>query len=239
MTAVLEPPALARAFKPLDAWWTVVAIDPLTRRLLPPLLARDWITPTRVTGAAFLVGLLAVGLLASGQLVLGAVLYELRFLLDCLDGKIARVRGTSSRTGAVLDRLADAVTVPAAFTAVCAVLADQGHLAPVLVLAPAVGSLLVAVLEAVLELVRVQHGRPTAVPEPSARATGVVGWARRRRLTLRPWTVELETVGLFLGPLLLAGGALAAVEIAVVVAYAGCALVDLALVLRTTQAADG
>lgn len=237
MTAVLDAPPLARAFKPVDAWWTVVAVDPLARRLLPPLLARSWVTPTRVTGAALVVGLLSVGALASGHLVAGALLYELRFLLDCLDGKIARVRGTSSRTGAVLDRLADAVTVPAALTAVCAVLASQGHLPPALVLAPAVASLLVALLEAVLELVRSAAGDAPA-PTPTAPPTGLVGWARRRRLTLRPWTVEIETVGLFLGPLLLAGGALAAVEMAVVASYLCCAAVDLLLVLRTTRAAD-
>jgi phosphatidylglycerophosphate synthase len=235
MTSVV-PDEVARALKPVDAWWTVVAIDPVASRLLPPLLRFRWITPNVVTGAAFLLGVAAVAVLASGHFALGAVLYELRFLFDCLDGKIARVRRMGSRRGAMLDRLADAVTVPAAFTAVTVVLAERGELPWLLVLAPAVGSLLIGQLEAVLELARGQLSQGKV--EGPARMSGVVGWARRHRLTLRPWTVEAETVGLFLGPLLLHGRALAVLELGVVGSYGVFAVVDLALILRATTEAD-
>ena len=227
-------PDLSRATKPVDCWWTVVAIDPVAVRLLPSLVRLSWLTPNGITAVAFVVGIASVAMLATGHLVAGALLYELRFLLDCLDGKLARVRGVSSPLGAAGDRLADAFTVPAAYAAIGWTLAGQRHWSHSLVLVVALMASMVTVTELSLEAVR--RGQVPTPDVHAGEARGVVGWMRRHRLTLRPWTVEAETVGLFLGPLLLRGHALADLQLAVAVVYAVFIVVDVALLVRAAGA---
>ena len=99
--------------KPLDAWWTVLVVDPVAARLVPPLVGLRRVTPTRVTAAAHLLGVVSAVLFVRGHLLAGAVVFEVRFLLDCIDGKLARVRGTSSVLGAELDALGDRLLVTA------------------------------------------------------------------------------------------------------------------------------
>jgi phosphatidylglycerophosphate synthase len=229
---IAHRPELQRALKPVDSWWTVIAVDPVAMRVLPPLLRRPWVTPNGITACAFVVGAISVGLFATGQLVAGALVYELRFFLDCLDGKLARVRRTSSSFGAAFDRLADALTVPAAYAALGWTLATQGTWSHTFVLAVAFMATLVTVCELSLEA-----ARRGAAPQPDAAASsGAIGWARSRRLTLRPWTVEAEALGLFLGPLLLRGHALAELQLAVGGIYALFVVVDVVLMARTTAA---
>ena len=96
--------------KKRDYWWTVLAVDPLAVPLTRLLAARRWLTPDGVTLVALLLGL-PVGLAyASGTragLVVGAVLFYLSFVFDCVDGKLARMLGSSSPRGKALDTLAD------------------------------------------------------------------------------------------------------------------------------------
>jgi phosphatidylglycerophosphate synthase len=224
---------LGAAVKPVDCWWTVAVIDPVAMRVLPVLLRFRRATPNLITGLAFVVGIASIASFASSRWVVGAVLYELRFFLDCLDGKVARVRKLSSPAGAMFDRLADMVSIPAAYAAIGWSLAREGHVPERLALLTAGAALLVSGLEAVLEVTRAKQPAP-ARPPADAPATGLVGWARRHRLTLRPWTVEAETLGLFLGPLLLRGDALGASFLGVVALYGAFAVVDVVLIFGTT-----
>lgn len=101
-------------YKRRDAWWTVLLVDPLASRLVRLTAAVPWITPTRLTVVAFLLGLAAAGSFlqaTTGWLLVGAALYHLGFVLDCMDGKIARLRGTGSMLGSWLDFLLDRVRV--------------------------------------------------------------------------------------------------------------------------------
>lgn len=219
------------AIKPVDSWWTVLFIDPIAVRILPFLLRFRWIDANVVTGVAFVVGCGAIVLFATGQFVIGAVLYELRFLLDCLDGKIARVRRTSSPLGAAFDRTADSLTIPAAFAAIGITLAHHGHLRPVLALAPALMSSMVTVLELSLELL-VRRTNSSGQAELFGHG-GVASWFRRHRLTLRPWTVEAEALGLFIAPIALTGDLLGDAELAIAAVFAVFVLVDLFMIART------
>jgi phosphatidylglycerophosphate synthase len=101
-------------YKQRDAWWTVLLVDPVVGRLLRVLAGISWITPTRLTIAAFLLGLGAAGCFlgaTAGWLVVGALLYHASFVTDCMDGKLARLRGTGSIVGSWLDFLLDRVRV--------------------------------------------------------------------------------------------------------------------------------
>lgn len=93
-------------YKRRDAWWTVFLVDPLAARLILPLANRTNVTPNQVSFASFGVGLLAAVAFLQGHhaaLVVGALLYHLSFVLDCIDGKIARLKGTGSVFGMWLD----------------------------------------------------------------------------------------------------------------------------------------
>src|SRR6185369_10693433 len=74
-------------------------------------LARTGITPNQVTFATlpvFLAGAAVLALWPSwGALVAGAAIIELSYVLDCADGQLARLKGTSSPVGAHLDFLMD------------------------------------------------------------------------------------------------------------------------------------
>jgi phosphatidylglycerophosphate synthase len=84
---------------------------PLAARLIP-LLVRTPITPNQVTILSGLTGILAGVCLALGvrqpvMCLASGVLLFLSVVLDCCDGQLARVRGISSTTGAILDGIAD------------------------------------------------------------------------------------------------------------------------------------
>jgi phosphatidylglycerophosphate synthase len=109
----------SRTYKQRDAWWTVWLVDPLASRLVWLVSPWRWVTPNLLTFAAFVVGLGAAGAFwgardgGYGWLLLGALLFHLSFVLDCMDGKIARLNGTGSVFGAWLDYVFDRLRVAA------------------------------------------------------------------------------------------------------------------------------
>jgi phosphatidylglycerophosphate synthase len=79
-----------------------------------PILGRfAWVTPNNVTYAHIAIGIVAAGIVAVTRdpfwLPIAFVLLELRMILDCFDGVLARARGTSSPFGRALDELADTI----------------------------------------------------------------------------------------------------------------------------------
>lgn len=103
-----------RTYKDRDAWWTVWLVDPLASRLVWLVAPHRAITPNRLTMAAFGIGLAAAACFAQqsyGWLIAGAVLFHLSFVIDCMDGKIARLNGTGSVFGAWLDYVFDRLRV--------------------------------------------------------------------------------------------------------------------------------
>jgi phosphatidylglycerophosphate synthase len=116
-----------RTYKDRDAWWTVWLVDPVAARLVWLLAPYRACTPNRITAAAFVVGLGSAGAFAGRTtwwLVAGAVLFHLSFVLDCVDGKIARLNGTGSIFGVWLDFVLDRVKV-----LICAVALFGGQFA--------------------------------------------------------------------------------------------------------------
>ncbi len=104
----------SRTYKRRDAWWTVWLVDPLASRLV--WLVAPWrrVTPNLLTTLAFLIGLGSAACFwrgSYGWLLGGALLFHLSFVLDCMDGKIARLNGTGSVFGAWLDYVFDRLRV--------------------------------------------------------------------------------------------------------------------------------
>lgn len=100
--------------KKRDAWWTVLLVDPVATPLVRFTAMRTRVTPNQITWGAFILGLGSAACFALGDwkwLALGAVIYHLSFIFDCMDGKLARLTGQGSVFGAWLDFVFDRIRV--------------------------------------------------------------------------------------------------------------------------------
>ncbi|GAB3885702.1 CDP-alcohol phosphatidyltransferase family protein [Microbispora bryophytorum] len=97
--------------KPRDSWWTVFMVDPLACRLALLVANHTSITPNGLTRLSMLIGFASAAAFTEGMLAAGAVLFYLSFTVDCMDGKIARLKGTGTPFGLWLDYVGDRVRV--------------------------------------------------------------------------------------------------------------------------------
>jgi phosphatidylglycerophosphate synthase len=94
--------------EPIDVW----VHRPLAY-VLAKLLYPTPISPNLVTFISILFGLAAGASLFSGHLLLAGLCIFLSAIFDCADGQLARMRGTSSAFGRMLDGVADLVGITA------------------------------------------------------------------------------------------------------------------------------
>ncbi|MFC4057841.1 CDP-alcohol phosphatidyltransferase family protein [Planomonospora corallina] len=95
--------------KQKDSWWTVFFVDPVACRLTVVAANRTDVTPNALTCLSMVLGLGAAAAFALGQLAAGAVLFYVSFTVDCMDGKIARLKGTGTLFGQWVDFVGDRV----------------------------------------------------------------------------------------------------------------------------------
>ncbi len=121
-----------------DHWWTVIVTDPVALRVAPYVLRVSWLTPNFITAVSIV---LAIG---SGLAFLGdrpiaaALLFGFARFADNMDGKVARVRGLSSKWGAFFDTAGDFVRMAWVYSCVGLWLADRGAIPQRLALLPPV-----------------------------------------------------------------------------------------------------
>jgi hypothetical protein len=104
-----EKALLGSAVKPTDGFFTTFLVSPYSKYIARWAARRGW-SPNFVTCLSMLVGVLAAGAFATGErwgLVLGAVLLQAAFTLDCVDGQLARYTRTFTPLGAWLDSIFD------------------------------------------------------------------------------------------------------------------------------------
>jgi hypothetical protein len=100
---------LRAAVKPRDGFFTTFFVSPYSR-YIARWAARRGITPNQVTVASMAIGVRAAAGFATGQrwgLVAGAVLLQVAFTTDCVDGQLARYTRQFSKFGAWLDSILD------------------------------------------------------------------------------------------------------------------------------------
>lgn len=201
---------------PVDAWWTVLAIDPFAIRAVDAVENWRWVTPLRLTLTAHLLGVVTAVLFATGNLIAAAVVYEIRFGLDCMDGKLARRRAVTSSSGAFLDFVGDYVTTSVNFAALGLWLHwDHGY-SVILAVAPAV----LFLIHMCIRLSSEQQGEMRRIQD------GISGryksFMARHRLVPIPGRVDVEHAHLFAVPIaavVLDTAAIAAVSSGVVAVY--------------------
>jgi len=187
-----------KALKTRDAWWAVLVVDHLALPVLALLVRFPWVTPMRLTvvGAGF--GVAAIASFGTGHLLLGAILFELRFFADCLDGKLARLQGLTSPRGAFLDLTMDVVLISGAMGALGWHLSrSPGQLPIELAAACTVGCLILFWLI----LYDLDHPAVDS-PHPARKESALARWRRHHRLVRLPGTIEVETALLFIAPLI-------------------------------------
>jgi hypothetical protein len=100
---------LDSAVKAGDGFFTTFFVSPYSKHIAR-WAAQRALTPNQVTIASLLIGILAAAAFATGErwgLVAGAVLLQVAFTTDCVDGQLARYTRTFSRFGAWLDSIFD------------------------------------------------------------------------------------------------------------------------------------
>jgi hypothetical protein len=100
---------LDSAVKASDGFFTTFFVSPYSK-YIARWAARRGFTPNQVTTVSLGIGALAAAAFATGErwgLVAGAVLLQLAFTTDCVDGQLARYTRTFSKLGAWLDSIFD------------------------------------------------------------------------------------------------------------------------------------
>lgn len=104
-----------------DEWWSSFVTSPLAIALNYMVVDFRWLTPNRITLLSFLTAIASAAFVVAGggdNFIIAAALIHLSHVLDCMDGQMARYRGTSSTAGAFYDKLTDQIQVTLWFGAV-------------------------------------------------------------------------------------------------------------------------
>jgi phosphatidylglycerophosphate synthase len=100
---------LDSAVKPFDGFFTSFFVSPYSK-YIARWAARRGFTPNQVTTVSMLIGIAAAAAFALGTrggMVAGAILLQLAFTADCVDGQLARYTHTFTKLGAWLDSVFD------------------------------------------------------------------------------------------------------------------------------------
>ncbi|MFN8204185.1 MAG: CDP-alcohol phosphatidyltransferase family protein [Solirubrobacteraceae bacterium] len=100
---------LDSAVKASDGFFTTFFVSPYSR-YIARWTARRGLTPNQVTVFSLALGFLSAAAFATGErwgLIAGAVLLQLAFTFDCVDGQLARYSRQFSKLGAWLDSIFD------------------------------------------------------------------------------------------------------------------------------------
>lgn len=92
------------------SWWETICLNPLVYRLTWIFANYTRFTPNQITIISFIVGILSAYSFLYGiwpYMLIGALLFEFSYIIDCIDGRIARLKRLESRFGAYLDITAD------------------------------------------------------------------------------------------------------------------------------------
>jgi phosphatidylglycerophosphate synthase len=102
-------------FQPREEWWSRVFATPIAQLILTVVADWRWITPNRLTILSFWMTILSGTLILAGDavsLVSAGVVLQVAYIIDCMDGQLARYRGVSSQVGSLLDKWSDFVKFP-------------------------------------------------------------------------------------------------------------------------------
>ena len=113
-----------------DEWWSSFVTSPLAILANWVVVDWKWLTPNLITLFSLMTALLAALLVVLGgeiNFYSAAILINVSHILDCMDGQMARYRGTSSRVGNYFDKVTDLVQIFFWFSAIAYAAYLQTH----------------------------------------------------------------------------------------------------------------
>ena len=175
MTTDSERARLDAAVKANDGFFTTFFVSPYSK-YVARWAAHRGLRPNQVTAASLVIGAFAAAAFATGErwgLVAGAVLLQVAFTTDCVDGQLARYTQTFSAFGAWLDATFDRLKEYLVYAGLGIGAARSGS--PVWALAGAALALQTARHAVIFSWV------PPTPPVPPERGAhvGALGWLRR------------------------------------------------------------
>jgi len=96
----------------LRSWWPSVGVLPLANRLVVLACNYTELSPNQITAISSVFRLLSALCFFGGRrwgLVAGAICYYLAYVIDCVDGPVARLKGKTSVFGRYFDHLSDLI----------------------------------------------------------------------------------------------------------------------------------
>lgn len=97
-----------------DEWWSSFVTSPLAIFINYVVVDFKWLTPNRITLLSLITAFVASGLIILGgtaNFVAAAILINISHVFDCMDGQMAKYRGTSSRFGNFFDKVTDQIQI--------------------------------------------------------------------------------------------------------------------------------
>lgn len=184
--------------KARDTWWTALVVDPFATPTVARLSRFRWVTPDRLTFLSVSVGVVAAAMFATGHFLAGAFVYQLSFFIDCMDGKLAGIRGPRHSWGAYIDVMGDSLRFISCSAGLAVGLIGEGFDGTwevgVFVLYPSVRWATIALGDA--RPAAPNRGRIEVAPHPIAVLRVAPG-----RLGYPGSTVDTETVAFTVAPL--------------------------------------
>jgi phosphatidylglycerophosphate synthase len=102
---------IQKSFKPRN-WWDLVINLKITKYLTLLIANYTKITPNQITTLSLVFAIFSGVAFYYEKLVVGAVLYQISYIFDIVDGSLARVKSQSSQIGAFYDVLTDWLKAP-------------------------------------------------------------------------------------------------------------------------------
>lgn len=195
-----------------NSWWTYIILRPIVHRMVWLCANYTSFTPNQITIISFIFGLLSAYSFLQGTwiyLTIGALLFEFSYILDCIDGRIARLKGLTSRIGGYLDVMTDIIKY--SFIIVCLVYGQY-------LLTNDISLFLYGYMFMTLELTAmtnkhvISHGRDTNKKDTTAvihdMSPFIIRFKKRidpdNKLDFLPFSaVEAETIAFFIFPIVM------------------------------------
>jgi len=96
----------------LKSWWAAFFVLPLARRIILFLANYTEISPNNITTFSVVSRFFSILFFVRGDypsLVMGAVMFQLAYLADCIDGPVARLKKIESLSGRYFDHISDMI----------------------------------------------------------------------------------------------------------------------------------
>ena len=209
--------------KKRDYWWTVLVTDPIAVPLVRILARSHFLNPDQVSYLAIVLGLGVGPWFALGTrvgFVAGGLTFYLAFMVDCIDGKLARAIGVESKRGAALDRIGDAARRASASLGLLLGLSQSERYDEYLVWALVYVVLAYLFLE--LSGAEAPEERTRSPFDIDSVSSPWVRWFARRRMLPTPGMPDVSAIVFVIGPLL--GTILPALYVGIVMVIFGILL---------------